>query len=345
MRFSPQIFYTARGFNNVNVMQELYDVWAEKWPINCNFGPEFDAVKAFCLTTPSGIDFLVTRMETNPEFNKFCLAVYDAVAHIDLVEPPLGSLSVERAVQCVRRYRYIHPYTLNIDTLPCQSSRELVIAFCGSNSSIRTNVLRTLANALVAYDVRILAFSSALKAFCMQYYDEGFDVFNDYHDITFVIPPSAKRWIDTGIVTIPSAQSIINLIDVPSINAASRIRNKLLRMLTSDLQNNPSGLHTHRIEQITENVFKDVCGMDFWINQLRKIAMRKRMLEYPSVMIIDEVRFPNEVLWVRSMSARIVRVMPSDDIPADFALNGPDFSVVETVKLITSAINREIANM
>jgi hypothetical protein len=88
--------------------------------------------------------------------------------------------------------------------------------------------------------------------------------------------------------------------------------------------------------QVTENVFRDICGADFWIKQMAN-DMSSSPKPENAVFIVDDLRFWNEALWLKSVGASIVRVitppigseipcpseMCTNTFPVDFVFTDP----------------------
>jgi energy-coupling factor transporter ATP-binding protein EcfA2 len=330
-------------------MQAVYDAWVSKWPspttqvpADYRVGNEFDDVVAACTALHANLEFLVQRMETDPEFNRFCLVVYDVSAPAELVAQPLGDLDMYRAVASVKLFRVAHPYVPVLDDVPRSIHPRAVIAFCGSMYCGKSTTARAVGEALFAtrmYNVVQASFATALKFFCMRFYDgsEGLSgsLIDAYYRNKYVVPPSALTWAASGVVTLPPASKITNLLIDVSSEQATRARNRILAAFTADIAELPLKLNGRRIMQVTGSVFRDVCGMDFWIKQLANL-MNSSLSVGNTVLVVDDVRFPNEALWLKSIGAGIVRVMSPltgvepphhisemcvDEVPADFVFD------------------------
>lgn len=303
-------------------MQATYDAWVSTCPStpvdtpsSYHTGATYEAVVQACTESLANLEFLVQRMEADPEFNRFCLAVYDVVAlPMGLVEQPTDNLNMTRAVDCVKRYRAVHPYVLTTRIAPCCPGVKTIIAFCGPMYSGKTTAAKAIGNALFTtrmYNVYQWSFATSLKNFCIKYFDHQMNpmsrVMNAYYHDKFAIPPSAAAWAAAGSVNLRPASEIMALLSMPSADAATKVRDRLLHNFSLDLASDPSKLNGRRILQVTGSVFRDICGMDFWIEQLSSLLSAKTKAEN-AVHIIDDVRFPNEAAWLRSIGASIVRI-------------------------------------
>ena len=343
-------------------MRAAFDAWTNTWP-NANTedlddykgGPEFDAVVLACSSSLDNLEFLVQRMEADPEFNSPCLAAYDSSAPADLVVQPPEDIGMDKAVSSVKLYRSAHPYSLD----KCSSGNTMggccfrckaIIAFCGPMHCGKTTAAKAVGEALFStrmYDVYQWSFATALKNFCMKYYDEGAGVtsgiLDAYYRDKLVVPPSARMWAGTGSVILPPASRISELLIISGAENATRARDRLLKIFSLDLAESPLKLSGRRIMQVTGSVFRDVCGPNFWIKQLAN-AMNSTPRSTGAVHIIDDVRFPNEALWLKMVGASVVRIvspetsreppkhiseMCVEEVPADFVFENDGTSVAD----------------
>jgi hypothetical protein len=179
----------------------------------------------------------------------------------------------------------------------------------------KTTASRVVGSKLFAtrmYNVYQWSFATTLKNFCMRYYDAQAGVTSGvmeaYYSNKLAVPPSAKLWAGTGSVTLPPSSVISELLIVPSADLAARVRARLLKIFALDLAEGPGKLCGRRIMQVTGSVFRDICGMDFWIKQLEN-SMSSSVNPEGSVNLIDDVRFPNEAEWVKSIGGAVIRIV------------------------------------
>lgn len=341
-------------------IRALYDTWADKWPpvptnrpIDYIILPDFGNVRRACSESQSNMEFLVRKMEADPEFNRGCLVVYDIVAPPDLVVPPSNEITMTRAAQSVKLYRSVYPFVPPSRIVPRRLYCGTIIAFCGPMLSGKSTAARAVGTALVMsrmYNVRQWSFAALLKNFCMRYYDgdtgAGSEVMDAYFNDKCTIPPSARRWAESGSPDLPPASVIPSMFASMSAENAEQIRKRLFKVFTVDLQEKPQELCGRRIMQVTGSVFRDVCGPDFWVDQLANLMCAGARAGV-TVDLIDDVRFPNEAMWLKSMHAVIIRIMTPhtprdppkhisemccDEIPADFVFNNPKRTVANMTK-------------
>lgn len=323
-------------------MQAIYDAWTNVWPItptnvpaDYRMEPQFSDMVSACRSAAHNMKFLVERMQADPEFNRFCLVVYDAVVSPELVVEPTNNLDMERCVRSVRLFRAVHPFTGNCSICSgggscdgvncccgkncnCNLDGVAIVGFCGEIGSGKTTAATIIGGQLFAakkYAVHQWSFGLALKRFCAIYYDgNGTEVslqnlFSYYHNKNDV-PAVVEVWKKGGAVDLPAADRISELLILPTKEMAVKVWGRLLNILSSDFHESPLKLTRRRLMQVTGSAFRDVCGLNFWIKQLANLIMTTSMAGH-GIHLIDDVRFPNEAAWLKSMGGKIVRIVDS----------------------------------
>lgn len=307
----------------------LYEDWMSTWSTMpsslCFSNNEFWAFRNACASNLTGLEFLICRIEADPEFNMPCIAVFNSI-----YPSKFTNLSMDRAIDIVKTYRQTTPYKL-YTLLPKCLNCAGIIAFCGNMYAGKTTAAKMLGSRLynnAAYNIMQWSFAEPLKRFCFNYFgtvkntpDASVCCPDVYWQNKHVAPPCVSTWITDKRVTLPSLSVVANLLHHPciSVNAwDSKIKNRLEQVFTADILKNPAKLNGRRIMQVVGSVFRDICGLDFWIWQLA-VSITNAQCIPNTIHVIDDVRFPNEAAWLLSVGAFIIHIDNDNSQKTEFS--------------------------
>jgi hypothetical protein len=317
-------------------IREMHERWAASWPIDPTMAigdyvgrsTGFTDVVALASESLKNVEFLIQRLEADPEYNFPIALVWERTTMLD----PAG------AIAYVRMYRLDHPFPPPDPPIPrlLPELGHRAIALCGRLGSGKTTAGNLMLEELGQRHaiVRLWSFGTNLKRFCGAYL-EGMHgdardeagrpmLFGGHGRAKRALPRCAETWVCEGRVRLGPSHTILEhlrhvrrLAHPSDPGLPDRIQERLQIMFARHLHE----LDGRKIMQIVGSAIRDLCGPDFWVRSLAE-DMRSEMSDVRAfegtsnvVHIFDDVRFQNEADWLRANGALLIRIdrRPSDD--------------------------------
>ena len=222
-----------------------------------------------------------------------------------------------------------------------ERSKVSVVGICGNMETGKSHVSNAMCDAmkLDGQEVHKVAFADELKRFCIKYFnsdERGACVSqSDKRKSTamcavgkFAVFPMAYQWHDMGRIVIPPWPRIMDFFPHLRTKEAELLHGYIKLGLTKLLMPDYCAdkdeedvaefglISTRKILQVVATCFKDVCGENFWIEQLQsKIQttlasdLTRGDIRTRISFVIEDVRFPNEGAWINACGGVVIKIV------------------------------------
>lgn len=299
----------------------LYDAWIEAMAQGRPNGLEYRTLIRLCHETEEGQRFAVHKLQSDPEFNG------DAIQLVSLGGCPTPS---DEELRAELRSEW--------DKFNAAAGKNAkIVAIAGLIGSGKTYTAKRISEwaFCLGFKCTIASFGSKLKQFCSEYLemrptDSGewevqqcflADAQHKFYHCKIEVATCVDEWVRLGRVNLAPEKYIKeSCLRIEEGVSVRMIRDHLKRNLSTALGHHierKSQLTARRVLQIVASVFRDLCGDDFWVNQ-----MAQNLTASPDenrLLIIDDLRFHNEAMWVKRNGGYIMFVDHPGSEPLDSA--------------------------